>query len=153
MWLLAKQTNSHPIGCPTCQNGCLTCTPKGTSMSPSMDLEGHRIYQNVWNGNPVKMVPLKSMSDQNKSMSDQKQGKSYHYWLPNIGHPINQLPNIISWPTCAIHQNNQLDECVKMSHRASSQHHQQLNKTPLHLKGADQRAVWWCFWRNWMLSW
>ena len=41
-------------------------------------------------------------------------------WHAKIGHP-----------TCAIHQNNQLNKCVKMSHRASSQHHWQLNKTPL----------------------
>ena len=47
--------------------------PKGISMSLPVDLEGHGIYQNTWNGNPVKMVPL-------KSISDQKQEKSYHYW-------------------------------------------------------------------------
>ena len=46
-------------------------------MSLPVDLEGHGIYQNVWNGNPVKMVPL-------KSMSDQKQGKSYPNWPPDI---------------------------------------------------------------------
>ena len=101
-----------------------TCTPKGINMSLPVDLERHGIYQNVWNGNLVKMVPL-------KSMSDQKQGKSCQNWLANISHPINQLPNIIGQPTCAIHQNNQLNEWVKMSHRASSQHHWQLNKRPL----------------------
>ena len=107
--------------------GHLICTPKGISMSLPVDLERHGIYQNVWNGNLVKMVSL-------KSMSDQKQGKSYQNWSSNIiGCPTcqNQLPNIISHPTCAIHQNNHLNKCVKMSHRASSQHHQQLNKTPL----------------------
>ena len=76
------------------------------------------------NGNPVKMVPL-------KSMLDQKQGKSYQNQPADIGHLTNWPPDIISQLTCAIHQNNQLNECVKMSHRASSQHHQQPNKTPL----------------------
>ena len=57
--------------------GCLTCTPKGISMSFPVDLEGHGIYQNAWNGNLVKMVPL-------RSMSDQKQGKSYQNWLPDM---------------------------------------------------------------------
>ena len=99
--------------------GCLTCTPKGIGMSLPVDLERHGIYQNTWNGNPVKMVPL-------KSMSDQKQGKSHQNWPSDIiSCPTcqNLLPNIISHPTCAIYQNNQLDKCVKMSHRASSQHH------------------------------
>ena len=76
-------------------------------MSLPVDLERHGIYQNVWNGNPVKMVPL-------KSMSDQKQGKSYQNWLSDTtGHLTcqNQLPNIIGHPTCAIHQNNQFNEC------------------------------------------
>ena len=104
--------------------GCSMCTPKGISMSLPVDLERHGIYQNVWNCNLVKMVPL-------KSISDQKQGKSCQNWPANIGHLINWSPNIIGQLTCAIHQNNQLDKCVKMSHRASSQHHWQLNKTPL----------------------
>ena len=117
MWLLVGQSISHPIGHPT-------CITKGLSMSLPMDWEVHGIYQNAQNGNLDKMVPL-------WSMSDQKQGKSYHYWLANIGCPINQPPDIIGCPTCAIHQNNQLDECVKTCHRASSQHHWQLNKTPI----------------------
>ena len=86
-----------------------TCTPKGIIMSLPVDLERHGIYQNVWNGNLVKMVPL-------KSMSDQKQGKSYQNQLSNIISHLtcqNWLPNIIGWLTCAVHQNNHLDECVK----------------------------------------
>ena len=96
-------------------------------MSLPVDLGRHGIYQNVWNNNLVKMVPL-------KSMSDQKQGKSYQYQPSDIISYLtcqNWPPEIIGHPKCAIHQNNQLDECVKMSHRASSQHHQQPNKTPL----------------------
>ena len=56
-------------------------------MSLLMDL-GHGIYQNAWNGNPDKMVPL-------KSMSDQKQGKSCQNWPANIGCLINQPPDMI----------------------------------------------------------
>ena len=49
-----------------------------------------------------------------------------------IGHPTLSATwhAKIGCLTCAIHQNNQLNKCVKRSHRASSQH-QQSNKTPL----------------------
>ena len=127
-------------------------------MSLPVDLERHEIYQNAWNVNIVKIVPLKSVrskrreiipklatqhyqppnmpksATQHYQLPNMPKSATQHYWPPNIiSCPTcqNQLPNIIGCLTCAIYQNNQLNECVKMSHRASSQHHQQLNKTPL----------------------
>ena len=70
---------------------CPTCTIKEAGISHPMDLEEHGMHQNAQNDIPDKMVPLKSMLDQN-------QAKTCHYQLPNIGCPIYQPPEMCSIP-------------------------------------------------------